>query len=361
MISINGIKGTIGAVVSALLFSAAAGCGDNGLHDMDEPNGIIAPSAEGSTTPQVVAQPQLDAEGRPPPDYVPTPLGYYHRSCVYELPNGATIDEQSNVVSEKGVVVRQLKKCPYASIRRARVDPSGDLAAAAETNASPPTLGGWVEWAEQGLSSGQFNKMEGDMPVPTAPPSFSGQLIYLFPGFQPASNSSIIQTVLQFGTSPAGGGAFWGLAAWQVNSDNTAVHSPLVRVSEGDIIHHKMYVYDRTCSGAPLYFCRNWWKLEATDTTVPSKFVSLSVSQSFSMTHAFPVALEAYNVTACNQLPASGYAEFYGASLYQAGSGGVLTYAPVAYSPTTNLPPSSPSCGYAGISGSAGSFLFWTP
>ena len=318
---------------------------------------------ETTITAQNVDAPQLDSEGRPPPDYVPTPTGYFHRSCVYEVPNRATIDANNNVVDEHGTFIKHIPKCPHSPIRK-RHDNVGHNASGSATSPSLPTLSGWVEWVEQDLASGQYNYMDGYTPVPSAPSSYSsGQLTYLFPGFEPTDGHIVYQTVLQYGVSPAGGGAYWGLAAWWVDTSNNAGHSSLVTVNEGDVIYHAIYVYDKVCIWNGFKnVCHPKWELYANDTTVSGKQVTLfQEPTSLTMTRAMPVALEAYGITACNQLPGSGYFEIYGASLYKAGSGGLTTYDPVTYGPSNNVPTSSPSCGYSATNGSGGSYLFWTP
>jgi len=48
----------------------------------------------------------------------------------------------------------------------------------------------------------------------------------------------ILQPVLQWGNSPAGGGSFWAITNWFVGSPETgiALHGPLVQVNSGDIL-----------------------------------------------------------------------------------------------------------------------------
>ena len=70
--------------------------------------------------------------------------------------------------------------------------------------------------------------------VPPPPSSQSAQLIYLFNGLEPGSRTAILQPVLQWGTSPAGGGAYWAVASWYVTSSGSALHTDPIRVNPGD-------------------------------------------------------------------------------------------------------------------------------
>ena len=59
-----------------------------------------------------------------------------------------------------------------------------------------------------------------------------GQTIFLFNGIEPGDFSHILQPVLQWGPSAAGGGASWSVASWYVGGGN-AFHTNLVRGRRG--------------------------------------------------------------------------------------------------------------------------------
>lgn len=52
--------------------------------------------------------------------------------------------------------------------------------------------------------------------VPSPPTTNSDQVIFLFNGLEPTSRSSILQPVLQWGISAAGGGNYWAITNWYV-------------------------------------------------------------------------------------------------------------------------------------------------
>jgi hypothetical protein len=70
--------------------------------------------------------------------------------------------------------------------------------------------------------------------VPPAPATSNGQTIFLFNGITTAPQDFILQPVLQWGSSQAGGGSFWSITNWFVGSDGTAMFGPLITVNTGD-------------------------------------------------------------------------------------------------------------------------------
>lgn len=78
--------------------------------------------------------------------------------------------------------------------------------------------------------------------VPPHPSTNNGQVIFLFNGIQNKSSSYILQPVLQWGTSNAGGGNFWSITNWFVTSGDkgNAIFKELVTVNPGDTIEGVM-------------------------------------------------------------------------------------------------------------------------
>ncbi|KAJ7717181.1 hypothetical protein B0H14DRAFT_2643680 [Mycena olivaceomarginata] len=72
--------------------------------------------------------------------------------------------------------------------------------------------------------------------VPNAPPANTGQTLFLFNSIEPASFDGIMQPVLQWGGSAAGGGQFWAVASWYIYPGGT-FFTPLVTVSTGQSLH----------------------------------------------------------------------------------------------------------------------------
>jgi hypothetical protein len=79
------------------------------------------------------------------------------------------------------------------------------------------------------------------------------------------------------------------------------------------------------------------------------------------MRWAFGGVMEDYNVTSCNELPATGDIDFYDMALFEPGSCGVTCYNQVTYNSSANYGQNNPSCGYFELNGSGGSILYWSP
>jgi hypothetical protein len=112
--------------------------------------------------------------------------------------------------------------------------------AAHSVSRDAPALGtGWIADCAWSNNTGTpISSFRSSWRVPPAPYTRHGQLIYLFNGINPVNTSAaILQPVLQWGTSPDGGGEFWSVASWYVLADGTAYYtSPVVQVNEGDLL-----------------------------------------------------------------------------------------------------------------------------
>ncbi|KAJ7820546.1 hypothetical protein B0H13DRAFT_2130062 [Mycena leptocephala] len=69
--------------------------------------------------------------------------------------------------------------------------------------------------------------------VPAVPTTDHGQTIFYFNALQPNASSAILQPVLQYGPSNAGGGSFWAVASWYVDGTGHAFFTTPVPTSPG--------------------------------------------------------------------------------------------------------------------------------
>ncbi|KAJ7826368.1 hypothetical protein B0H14DRAFT_2595838 [Mycena olivaceomarginata] len=107
---------------------------------------------------------------------------------------------------------------------------------------------GWVAY-EYFTATTPISEFKTYWTVPAAPSAWNGQLLYFFNGLQPLTGTSaILQPVLQYGVSPAGGGAYWSIASWYVTDSNT-FHTTPVRVNVGQAINGYIHVTGRSASG----------------------------------------------------------------------------------------------------------------
>lgn len=135
--------------------------------------------------------------------------------------------------------------------------------------------------------------MKGEWKVPSEPQDQQTQLLYLFTGLVNEQNITtteyILQPVLQWGVSPAGGGDYWAIASWFVATHG--VHSKLIEVSEGNLIVGNMQLEDEN----------GYWVCNTTDSNT-KQTSSLAVSWNDVISSAY-VTLEVYGVTECKNLP----------------------------------------------------------
>jgi len=215
-------------------------------------------------------------------EYVPTPGGYLHSSCVHNVGNNAIVTPLENGefhVQREDETETMIPKCGYPKLSD---DVDGD---------------GWqvfTQW-DAGDDLTSFN---GTWTVPDAPSSYASQLLYTFTGLVNtySMNSDeqevIIQPVLQYGVSPAGGGQNWGIASWYVGT--SGLHSQLVQVNVGDTILGLM--------SKPNSASQDWSIVSTDKTTTKSTSLQVKAPVAAKEPWAF-VTLEVYSVTDCTQYP----------------------------------------------------------
>lgn len=242
------------------------------------------------------------------PDWVQVPGELIRPDCVHEIPNGATVevgsdDQISGDVRMNGVLIAHYEDCPEAPIITRPLGASNSL------ENDPGTGNGWVEasnWLVSLGSGDNLDEIAGNWNVPTDP-STNGALIYLFNGMEPSTFKWILQPVLQYGDSPAGGGNFWGIASWLVGSK--AYHSPLEKVNAKDAL--RGYTIITSVSGGTIH-----WKVDAKDNTTGAFSYLNARTTGLQWTWALAGVLEVYGVTSCSEFPASGDAVFTKSDAY---------------------------------------------
>jgi len=160
-----------------------------------------------------------------PDEFVLTPGGYRHRSLVHPVEAGVAVDVQTDVIRlmnlETADVLEEISPVPTAP-------------------GTVPALGsGWISYCYWNNGTGTpVSYFKTTWQVPPAPSvQDPGEVVFLFNGIQnTGANYGILQPVLQWGVSAAGGGAYWSVASWYVTSGGQAFHTNLVRVNPGDTL-----------------------------------------------------------------------------------------------------------------------------
>ena len=207
-----------------------------------------------------------------------TPGGYRHPSLVTRVPRDHAIERHLGRYR-----LRDLAKQLPVDLPRFSPGP-GDV---------PGFGSGWIAYASWTNATGQpVTAFRTTWRVPPAPVTSSGQTIFLFNGIDPAdTTAAILQPVLQWGHSGAGGGPWWSIASWYVTGSGEAFHTDLVPVNEGDSITGVMKLTEK--AGATCSYTSEFEGIAGT--TLPV----LSVAELVWCNET----LEAYGITACSDYP----------------------------------------------------------
>jgi hypothetical protein len=148
---------------------------------------------------------------------------------------------------------------------------------------------GWITWAycQVYVLNPNVTYFSSEYLVPDQPKKYSDQLLYLFSGLMGVNG--IIQPVLQWGVSPAGGGDYWSICNWYVSSNGQFFYDSLIKVNTGTRLKSvikltatsdSLFCYNSSFEGYPGLQVDNISQL-----MIPS------------------IALEGYNVQGCDEYP----------------------------------------------------------
>jgi hypothetical protein len=212
--------------------------------------------------------------------YVSTPGGFRRKSFVHRVRPGESVIKRAGISHVMDMTSMRLIVGP------ADEKPVESLADQA---------GGWVTWADwNNQAQDAISTFSTKWTVPPAPTSQSGQLIYLFNGLQDVAGGEILQPVLQWGVSGAGGGNYWSIASWHVDSSGHAFCTPVVQVNVGDVLTGNMTMLAVFADATRNYSCEFLG--------VPqTKLVALGLTNLV----AAEQTLEAYGVTGKSDYPAT--------------------------------------------------------
>jgi hypothetical protein len=254
-----------------------------------------------------------------PEDYIITPAGYFHTSCIVHLAEGDILHRSEKAIEHANGSFDSAPVCAYAHFspkgERIEADAQNPVTGdeppeAGARGAHQPTIGhAWIESVYAATSS-SYGELGADWNVPAAPTTNSGQTIFFFPGMEDyADVVTIIQPVLGWNSDFA---SAWGIASWNCCVSGTEYEAPPQRVNVGDKIAG--YMWDNCARGT--LTCPSWDVLTYDLTKgVYSELMSTSnFGQTFNW--AFAGALEVYNVSQCSNYPAGGSLQFYDLELY---------------------------------------------
>jgi hypothetical protein len=241
-----------------------------------------------------------------PEDYVITPFGYLHPSCLRLVAKGEQILPDGRIRHVDGTVDAKVPICNYP-----RYSPKGSLLTSDKSWSSqsetPPQPNGWLEWIHATTST-SFGKLTATWSVPSLPALWDGQVLFFFPGFEEnacsGTNCTILQPVLQYGLNGSDSQPpTWQIASYQAFSQSNgmqAYESVPVNVEPGDDIYGRI---SSNCA-AGTSTCPTW-DVEITDlTTGLSSALDNTPSEGQAWNVAFGAVLEQYQVDDCDDYPA---------------------------------------------------------
>jgi hypothetical protein len=234
-----------------------------------------------------------------PADFVITPFGYFHPSCVFEIEEGERLLPDGRVEHTDGAVDANAPVCGYPHYTSTGSMAPTDVRE--ESGAKAPVISGWLEYVSATTST-SYGEIAATWTVPPLPASDDHQTLFFFPGFEDTNeedNLSIVQPVLQFGTSTAGGGTYWAIASWNCCMIGTAWFSHLVKVNPGDTI---LGAITSRCEKG-LNYCADWKVISEDQTTGKKTILSKTPAAGQVWNWAFGAVSEDYGVKQCSDWP----------------------------------------------------------
>ncbi len=235
-----------------------------------------------------------------PDNFVVTPFGYFHPSCILHLAEGDTLQKDQFSVLHADGSVRSFSSCAYPHYTA-----SGKAIDANAATVESPTINGWVESASVTTSSA-YGELVGTWTVPPAPTANNSQVVYFFTGMEDINDViTIIQPVLGWNMDGTGGRA-WSIASWNCCVSGITSESSPVGVSTGDTIEGTI----RSTCGAGQLVCSSWNITTYDETSAKSTSLTGSSSDGQTFNWAFGGVLEAYNIAQCSDYPPNGSLTF---------------------------------------------------
>ncbi|KAF8318706.1 hypothetical protein DL93DRAFT_2075591 [Clavulina sp. PMI_390] len=174
-----------------------------------------------------------------------TPYGHRPAADVVEVPEGASINhigDEIHVIDPKGKVLH--KTTATGNFTKTTPAPNAGL------------QNGWIAYASwMNTGASPINYFDTTWTVPNLPfrPN-DGQVLFLFNSIEPNTYDAILQPVLQYGVSAAGGGAYWAVANWY-GYNNKYYHTAPIRVNPGRVLQGIMLLTGTGSQG----FGYNYW------------------------------------------------------------------------------------------------------
>ncbi len=183
-------------------------------------------------------------------ELVNTPGGPIKKSNVHHVEKGCYLKKENGRIkkinAKTGIVVQEYDVSQTnTSTQKLRTTKNQQVTQVDSTFGSA-----WVTYSDWTNNSGSpISYFNTNWIVPNPPTTFNNQTIYLFNGIEPSDYSEILQPVLQWGSSAAGGGNYWTITNWYVGGSNAFFGDSLIKVNPGDNLQGVMKLTANTGSG----------------------------------------------------------------------------------------------------------------
>lgn len=243
------------------------------------------------TTARNVTVAGADRPAAVPEEFVITPFGYFHPSCVMMLAEGNTLLE--NEVLRPDGTIETAPACNYPHYTRtgAVIFPDSKTQSGID-----PTINGWLEYIST-VTSSTYGAIEAGWIVPPLPRTDDGQTLFFFPGMEDVNDvQSIVQPVLQwYAPGP------WAMASWNCCMQGTVWESTPINVSPGDTVLGGILP---NCKPGGNY-CATWNVISADRTTGQKTTLAKTPANNQMWNWAFGAVTEDYGVISCDDFPAN--------------------------------------------------------
>ena len=233
-----------------------------------------------------------------------TPGGYRHPDLVLRVEPGHGLHAINGQMRLVHLATRKLIDLPQAP---------------AQPDVAPALGSGWIAYSYWNNGTGNsVSSYRTTWTVPSAPAVTAGQTIFLFNGIQNFGNNyGILQPVLQWGVSAAGGGPFWSVASWYVTSGGQAFHTTLVPVNVGDNLVGVMTLTGQ--SGALFNYTSEFQGIARTSLPIQNIAELLWCNET----------LEAYGIDQCRNYPNVQFTAFRNIEIRTGGATPAVNWTPV--------------------------------
>ena len=279
-----------------------------------------------------------------PADFVITPFGYFHPSCVSHLAKGDVLRDDEGAIQRANGTYETIQECAFPHFEADGTKVVGNAQPTGDGTSEPPYIGhSWIDYASIHTTA-NYGQIYSEWDVPPAPTSNDGQTLYFFNGLeQYTSDVTIVQPVLGWNSDYSNA---WGIASWNCCKKGTVQEASPASVNSGD--HLEGYVFNNCTAGTTK--CGSW------DIVINDQqngnFSELLKTSNFGQTFnwAFGGVLEVYKITKCGDYPGAelsgnkGRISFYNQEVL---NDNVDTITP-AWTVTNLAGNLTPKCGYGG-------------